>query len=288
VSRRLVAWIVLFLAGMAPGMAAAGQPVAVLYAGSLVNLMERSVGPAFDRASGDRFRGYAGGSKLLAHQIKGRLRQADVFVSAVPAVNLQLMGAANGDWERWYIPFAQSPLVIGYDPKGRFAPQFRRLPWYQVLQLPGIRLGRTDPRLDPKGALTLALMRRAQAYYRIPGLAQRVLGSAENPAQVLPEEVLLGRLQSGEIDAGFFYSTETSDARIPAVHLPPEIAPDAVYTVSILRTAPHPAAAAAFVAFLLGAGGRALMSEHGLTLRRPSVVGAAEQVPAGIRTTVLQ
>jgi hypothetical protein len=44
---------------------AADTTVNVLYAGSLVNLMERSAGPAFEQKSGDRFQGYAGGSKAL-------------------------------------------------------------------------------------------------------------------------------------------------------------------------------------------------------------------------------
>jgi molybdate transport system substrate-binding protein len=109
VSCRRGAWVLLALAGLAPAGAAAGEIVDVLYAGSLVNLMEHGIGPAFDQASGERFRGYPGGSKLLANQIEGRLRQADVFISAAPAVNAQLMGAANGDWERWYVTFAQSP-----------------------------------------------------------------------------------------------------------------------------------------------------------------------------------
>ncbi|MBW4053322.1 MAG: extracellular solute-binding protein [Proteobacteria bacterium] len=272
------------LIGLAPGLAGAGELVNVLYAGSLVNLMERSVGPAFDRASGDRFRGYAGGSKLLANQIKGRLRQADVFISAAPAVNARLMGAANGDWEAWYVTFAESALVIGYAPQSRFAADFKRRPWYRVVQSPGIRLGRTDPKLDPKGALTITLMQRAQAYYRLSGLAQRVLGSPENPAQVLPEEVLLGRLQSGELDAGFFYSTETSEARIPAVRLPPAITPKALYTIAVVRGSPHPEGADAFVAFLLGPQGRRLMIEHGLTIRPPSLTGSAASVPSGIRS----
>ncbi len=282
-SHRAGAWLAALLVGTSPAVAAAGELVNVLYAGSLVNLMEQGVGPAFDRSSGDHFRGFAGGSQLLANQIKGRLRRADVFISAAPAVNSELMGAANGDWERWYVTFAQSSLVIGYDPKSRFAAGFRTRPWYQVVQEPGIRLGRTDPKLDPKGALTLALMRRAQAYYRIPELARRVLGPPENPRQVLPEEVLIGRLQSGELDAGFFYSTETSDARIPCVRLPPSITPKAVYTVAIVRGAPHPEAADAFVAFLLSARGRALMRAHGLGLRRPALIGTKAAVPRRIR-----
>jgi molybdate/tungstate transport system substrate-binding protein len=286
VSHRRGAWLLAVLVGIAPGAAAAGEVVNVLYAGSLVNLMERSAGPAFDRSSGDHFRGYAGGSQLLANEIKGRLRRADVFISAAPAVNARLMGAANGDWERWYVTFAQSPLVIGYNPNSRFAAGFRTRPWYQVVQEPGIRLGRTDPKLDPKGALTLALMRRAQEYYRIPDLAARVLGSPENPRQVLPEEVLVGRLQSGELDAGFFYSTETSDARIPFVRLPPAITPKAVYTVAIVRGAPHPKAAEAFVIFLLSARGRALMSGHGLNVQRPVLTGTRAAVPRSVRAII--
>ena len=268
---------------LVPAAAAAADPVNVLYAGSLVNLMERHIGPAFDRASGYRLRGYAGGAQLLANEIRGKLYRADVFVSAAPGVNTGLMGPHNGNWVSWYITFARSPLVIGYNPASRFAAAFRSRPWYQVLQSRGIRLGRTDPKLDPKGALTLELMRRAQAYYRIAHFARRVLGAAENPAQVLPEEELVGRLQSGQLDAGFFYSTETSAARIPQISLPQAITPTALYTVAIVRDAPDPQGARAFVAFLLGPMGRRLMKENGLILQRPTVTGGRRPLPARIR-----
>ena len=79
------------LFGQAPAALAAGT-VNVLYAGSLVNLMEHGIGPAFDKATGNQFQGFAGGSDLLANQIKGKLRQGDVFVSANPKVNESLMG----------------------------------------------------------------------------------------------------------------------------------------------------------------------------------------------------
>ncbi len=282
--RGLVAGLLAAVLSSVSGVAAAAGVVNVLYAGSLVNLMEHQVGPAFDRASGYHFRGYAGGAKLLANEIRGRLYRADVFVSAAPGINTGLMGSHNGNWVRWYITFARSPLVIGYNPASRFAAAFRSRPWYQVLQSRGIRLGRTDPKLDPKGGLTLQLMRRAQAYYRIPQFARRVLGSAENPAQVLPEEALVGRLQSGQLDAGFFYSTETSAARIPAITLPAAITPTATYTITIVRAGPDPEGAQAFVAFLLGPRGRRLMRENGLVLQRPTVSGDAQALPARLRT----
>ena len=280
----LVAVSVLLLMQV-PEASAAGK-VNVLYAGSLVNLMEHGIGPAFDKATGNTFQGYAGGSGLLANQIKGKLRQGDVFVSANPKVNNSLMGAGNGDWVSWYVAFAQSPLVIGYNPSSKFAAELKTKPWYQVLTEPGIRIGRTDPKLDPKGALTLQLMKQAETTYNVPDLSQKVLGAPENPAQVLPEETLVGRLQSGQLDVGFFYSTETSDAKIPAIDLPAAIAPKAVYTVTILRDAPNPTGADQFVAFMLGADGSGVMKAHGLDLLKPSLTGTTEAVPADIRSAV--
>jgi molybdate transport system substrate-binding protein len=261
----------------------ASGSVRVLYAGSLVQLMEHALGPAFDKASGDRFEGYPGGSKLLAHEIRAKLRPADVFISAAPKVMKTLEGKANGGWVAWSLAFARSPLVIGYHAKSRFAGDFKTKPWYEVLQEPGLRLGRTDPKLDPKGALTLLLMRKAEVFYKMPGLSHRILGAPENPAQVLPEETLVGRLQSGEIDAGFFYSTETAEAHIPALALPASIASGAQYTATILKRAPNPEGAARFLAFLLGPEGRRLLKEHGLSVEKPALSGRA---PSAIRALI--
>jgi molybdate/tungstate transport system substrate-binding protein len=261
--------------------AASAGTVNVAYAGSLVNLMEHGIGPAFDKTGG-HFRGYAGGSDKMAHEISGKLLQGDVFISANPRVNDSLTGAAHGDWLDWYITFAQSPLVLGYNPQSRFADLFRKHPWYQVLSLQGIRIGRTDPKLDPKGRLTLALMKKAAEVYKIPDLEKTVLGPPENPAQVLPEETLVGRLQSGQLDVGFFYSTETADLKIPTVHLPQEVTLSAHYTAALLNRAPNPEGAADFLAFLLGSDGRAIMTAHGLDLVPPKLQGDRSQVPAKI------
>jgi molybdate/tungstate transport system substrate-binding protein len=260
--------------------------VEVLYAGSLVNLMERSVGPAFEKETGLRFQGYAAGSNLIANQIKGKLRRGDVFISASPAVNPGLMGAANGDHVSWYVTFAESPLMIGYNPQSRFAADFKKKRWDEVLQEPGIRIGRTDPKLDPKGAYTVQMMTKAAALYKQPDLVEKTLGDPENPAQVLPEETLVGRLQSGQLDAGFFYSTETSDLKIPALRPAPELQAKASYTLTILNDAPNQAGAARFVDFLLSASGRALLKQHGVDIVKPVVTGNARAVPSSVQAVL--
>jgi molybdate/tungstate transport system substrate-binding protein len=268
-----------------PGTSNPGT-VDVLYAGSLVNLMERAIGPGFDSATNGRFQGYAGGSNKIANEVKGRLRRGDVFISANKRVNDDLAGAANGAWVSWYITFAQSPLVIGTSKSSRFAAALKTQPWYDVLRQPGVRIGRTDPLLDPKGQLTVALLDKAARLYHLPGLTAQVLGAPENPAQVFPEENLVGRLQSGQLDIGFFYATETTDLNIPAIKLPPETALGAQYTVTILHDAANPQGAARFIAYLLGPGGRDLMHRHGLDATPPTIGGDPGSVPAAIRSVL--
>ncbi|MHB1713101.1 MAG: substrate-binding domain-containing protein, partial [Acidimicrobiales bacterium] len=101
--------------GAAGGSSAATRhsgPVDVLYAGSLVDLMQRQVGPAFKAATGYTVNGYSGGSDALANEIKGGTQQGDVFISAAPQPNARLEGPANGSWVSWYAELATSPLVL--------------------------------------------------------------------------------------------------------------------------------------------------------------------------------
>lgn len=287
-----LSWFVhsaLVLAAMAvaaaPDVALAGDAgtVRVLYAGSLVQVMERSIGPAFEKASGLAFSGYGAGSNKLANELKGKLRRGDVFISATPKVNVSLGGAANGNLVSWYVNFGESPLLLGYNANSRFAASLKTERWDKVLLQPGIRIGRTDPKLDPKGAFTLEAVTRAASLYRQPDLVQRMLGTPGNPKQVLPEETLMGRLQSGQLDVGFFYSTETAQLHVPTVKLPDELAVKASYTVTILNDAPNKEGAMRFVTFLLGPKARALLRDAGIDVIVPSVGGERTQVPARVQ-----
>jgi molybdate/tungstate transport system substrate-binding protein len=233
--------------------------VDVFYAASLEDVMNSQVGPAFEKASGDMFVGFPGGSKELAAEIRGELERADVFISASPSVNLSLMGKANGDWLSGYKAFGRTYLVIGYNRESRFAAQLRARPWYDVVSLPGFRLGRTDPATDPKGALSRKALLEAATQHHLLALAKE----ASEPSNVFPEESLVGRVQAGDLDAGFFYAVEAAAAKLPVVPLAGYNF-YATYTVAELNRAPHPAAAAAFVAFLTGAEGRALLAKDGM------------------------
>ena len=255
-------------------------PVDVLYAGSLVTVMTDTIGPAFDAATGYTFTGFSAGSDALATQIKGKVRQGDVFVSASPTVNASLEGAANGGWVSWYATFATAPLVIGYNPKSRFAADLQSKPWYQVVTEPGFLLGRTDPATDPKGKLAVSALNSAASAQNLPALA----ALATSSSGVYPEETLVGRLQAGQLDAGFFYSSEARAASIPTVPVTGQSL-KATYTVTVLNQAPDEAGAEAFVAYLLGPAGQAALKSDGFELVTPVTVSGGG-VPSSISSVI--
>ncbi len=256
--------------GAAGGARRGSGPVDVLYAGSLVTLMKESVGPAFQSATGYTFSGVSGDSGSLANQIKGRTQLADVFVSASAAKDQVLEGAQNGGWVSWYATFATSKLVLGYNPHSRFAADLESKPWYDVITEPGFLVGRTDPTTDPKGALTVSALDAAAATY---GASTKAIESSTS--NEFPESTLVGRLQAGQLDAGFFYAVEAASAHLQTVPLTGIPAEQTEYTITVVDHAPHPAGAAAFVSFLLGPAGRGAMAGGGLTVRSPATVSGS-------------
>lgn len=244
-------------------------PVDVLYAGSLVTLMQTSIGRAFHRATGYSLTGIAAGSTALAAEIEGGVRQADVFVSASPKPDRKLERASNGKWVSWYLTFATSPLLLGYNRSSRFAKTLETKPWWKVVAEHGFLLGRTNPVTDPKGVLAVkALDKTARKHH---DAALRALG--KEATDVFPEQTMVGRLQAGQLDAGFFYGVEAAAAKIPTVPLK-GVGAKASYTITVLARAPHPTAADAFVAFMLSSRAEKLMKRNGLTdLTPPKLAG---------------
>jgi molybdate/tungstate transport system substrate-binding protein len=268
--------------GTGPTAKASGRgSVAVLFAGSLEDYMEADLGPAFQRADGYGFEGFGGGSKELASEIKGGVRRGDVFISAAASADHSLAGGTNGNWVSWYSSFMASPLELAYNPHSKFGAELRRgVPWYRVIAQPGIRVGRTDPKLDPKGVLTVEALDNAAHKLHYPALA-RALSSFE----VFPETSLVGRLQAGQLDAGFFYAVEAKTAKLSTVSLSP-VYKYAEYTVTILNRAPNPTGAAALVRYLLNAERTYSLNKTGLNPMRPQFAGNTAAVPSALRRLV--
>src|SRR5260370_16846918 len=90
--------------------------------------MEKIVKPAFEQSTGYKYQSEAKGSSALVNEIKGKLSFPDVFISANPKLNAQLMGAANGNYVSWYMNFARTEMLIAYNANSKFAPDFPPTP----------------------------------------------------------------------------------------------------------------------------------------------------------------
>ena len=147
----------------------ASGPVDVLYAGSLEDLLQQEVGPAFARATGYSVNDISW-ARMRSPARSGGKHQGDVFISASPTVNKTFEGSTNGYWVSWYAGFGTSPLVLGYNPSSKFAAALRTKPWYDVVGQPDFLIGRTDPTTDPKGVLPIEALDKAAKAHHIPAL----------------------------------------------------------------------------------------------------------------------
>jgi molybdate/tungstate transport system substrate-binding protein len=259
------------------GATAPSGPVTVLSAGSLEDLIQQQIAPAFIEATGYTLNDTSMGSAALAAGIKGGTLQGDVFISASPAINATLEGAGNGNWVKWYAEFASSTLVLGYNPSSTFAAALKSKPWYEVIDQPGFRIGRTDPTTDPKGVLVESALNQAAKRHDLPALATLATTTSDE----FPEESLIGQLQSGQLDAGFFYRVEAAAAKIKTVPLTgTKLA--GMYTITILNKAPDPVAARAFLKYLLSAAGERILNRNGIVPISSLKISGKSSVPRSV------
>lgn len=260
------------------GSSKSSGPVSVLYAGSLQDLMQKAVGPGFKSATKYSVNGYGAGSSDLVTDITGKVKQGDVFISATPSLNAKLMGKANGGWEDWYATFATSKLVLGYNPKSKFAAALKSQPWYKVVDQPGFKLGLTPPASDPKGALAVKALDATATAQNLPGL--RKLGTETD--HQFQETGLEGEVLSGQMDAGFFYLAEAHAAGIPTVPLTGTNL-NAQYTITVLNKGKNASGGAAFVKYLLSGPGKSDLTKYGFQLISPPQVSGTN-VPGSLKS----
>ncbi len=278
-----------------PEVASATTPLTVAYAGSMGAVMDKGLGPRFDSMHASTFQGMGHGAYGLARLLAARQQRADVFVSitAGPVEILQKAGLLGEA-----VPVASTQMVIAYSKHSHYAKALQASrhggkPWYEVLQTPGLRFGRTDPAVDPQGRNIIFAMQLAERYYKQPGLAAKILGPVQNAKQVFAEPSLLSRLQSGQLDASSGYLSAAISQHLSYVPLPDEInlsnpamiarwysrahfsihqpngkavelAPQPlVFYAGVLKNAAHPRLAAQFVDFLRSAKGQELLSAYG-------------------------
>ncbi len=254
----------LLLAAAVTLIPSSAPAVSVAYAASLVAVMEGPVARAFQARTGVRFAGEAKGSRALANLIRAGLRSPDVFISADPKLFKGIVQS--------YTVFGSARMVVAYSSKSAHAQLFAKaakgsISLLDALSAPGVRVGRTDPAIDPKGARTVRVLQLLGLHYHQPDLAQKLLGSAHQ----FPEEDLAVRVQTGELDAGFFYSTEAAPMALRTIELPPgtNLANEIAFGIAVLPHAVHPQSAQSFLNFILYGQGKRILESAGLHYFKP-------------------
>src|ERR1700730_161537 len=229
-NRRLLG-IVTVAGAFAALMAGAGvtksmTQLQVAYAGSMGSMMDGGIRPAIAKALRAELQGRAQGSTGLANLIVAGSIRPDVFISVTPGpmrTVLKVGKAARA------IPIARTEMVIAYSPKSQYAAALSKsgdpgvTPWWQILQTPGFRFGRTDPNTDPQGLNIIFVMQLAERYYHQRGLAEKILGPQINPRQIFQEPQLMARLQAGPLAARSAYKPQPAALGLPFLSLPREI-----------------------------------------------------------------
>ncbi len=266
-------------------------PIDVAYAGSMGSMMEGPVKAGVAQALQIGMHGRAAGSDALAKLIVGGSISPDLFISVTPGPMMTVLKARKA---RTGVPIARTEMVIAYSPKSQYAQQFAAaagptrsaMPWWRVLEQSGMRFGRTDPTVDPQGRNIIFTFQLAETYYNQPGLTQKVLGETINASQIFLEPTVQARLQSGELDAASAYKIQPGPFNLPYISLPPEInlGDDAmssryahasltlngktfhpeplVYYTTVLDGSSHKDKATAFLNWLQGSDGQAILKKY--------------------------
>ena len=294
-------------ANAAPNDARAGSDTVVVFAAASLAVPIRAALDSFARRTGTVVLQENGASLELARRITDLHRVPDVVALADEEVFPRLLVPRATSW---YARFARNRMVLAYTDRSVGAARVSAANWYRELLRPDVRVGRSDPTLAPVGYRTLAVYRLAEQYYRMAGLAAR-LEARTAPALIRPNaSELVALLQAGELDYIVDYESLARANHLRYIRLPAEIdlgdparmtqyarasvrvprrtdtltytgAP-IVYGIGVPRAAPHPAAGARFLAFLLGPEGRALLGAHAVdVLPQPEFIG--DSVPAALR-----
>jgi molybdate/tungstate transport system substrate-binding protein len=251
-----------------------------------------------------------GASLELARRVTDLHRIPDVIVLADQEVFPQLLVPRTSSW---YVRFARNRMVIAYTEKSRGANELSASTWRNVLQRPGVLVGRADPAQAPAGYRALLLYQLAEHFYHDPGLAAR-LDALTPPTQMRANATELAALLSaGALDYVIDYESLARANHFKYLTLPGEIdlgdparsaeyaqatvrvpqrgdtitrrgAP-ILYGASVPREAPHVDAGTRVLAFMLGASGRSLLRARSVdALEAAEIVG--DSAPAIIRRAV--
>lgn len=287
----------------------------VFHAGSLSVPFEAAAGEFKEIYSSVDVEREPAGSRTTIRKVTELGKLADVIGSADYIAIEQLMFP---DFTEWYIIFASNEIVIAYTDESKYSDEINKHNWHQILTREGVEYGHSDPDADPCGYRTLLVWQLAEQYYGMPGLYNKLMAGCPDKNTRPKETELIALLQSGELDYAFQYRSIARQHNLRFVELPPQInladiqyqdfyataeveaagsepgstqtqiGQPIFYAITIPKNAPRTDLGIAFLKFLLGPEGQAIMEENGQSPIVPALTNDLQKLPLELRSYAIE
>jgi len=172
----------------------------------------------------------ASGSRAAARKITDIKKPADVMASADYKVIDNLMIPNHA---KFNAQFATNEMAIAFTEKAKYADQITADNWPDIFLKEGVKVGHSDPNMDPCGYRSMLVTKLAEDYYKMPGLFDTLFGYGDsyqhgdenkNKVIVRPKETdLLGLIEAGMYDYLYIYKSVAEQHNLKYLTLPEEV-----------------------------------------------------------------
>ncbi len=172
----------------------------------------------------------AAGSRACARKITDLHRKADVMASADYKVIDNLL---RPKYTKFNALFATNEMIIAYTSHSKYANMINQNNWVDILLKKGVKIGHSNPNLDPCGYRAMIVAKLAGIYYNKPNFFNKLFGYGQsyesgeentNKIIVRPKETdLLGLLEAGALDYLFIYKSVAMQHHLKYITLPPQV-----------------------------------------------------------------
>ncbi len=221
---------ILVLAVLASTLSFGAENVTVFHAGSL-SVPFKDISKAFEAKYPEyKVVREAAGSRACARKIAEIGKPADVMASADYKVIDNLLIPKDA---KFNAQFATNEMAIAYTEHSKYAKEINQDNWTDIFMRKGVKVGHSNPNLDPCGYRSMLVTQLAEIYYKKPNFYKDLFGygksyknGEENTKKVVvrPKETdLLGLLEAGQYDYLYIYKSVAEQHGLKYITLPEKI-----------------------------------------------------------------
>ncbi len=203
-----------------PALAGPSGKVVIFHAGSLSVPFKHLEMAVETKYSGLNIQREAAGSRKCARKITDEKRFCDIMVSADYTVIDNLL---IPDYADWNVRFASNQIVLCHTRKSPYAKTINAGNWHRIIIKKNLRWGHTDPNLDPCGYRALMVLQLAEKQLNITGLADRLIAGRDPKHVFSSASQMIDALKKQQLDYCWEYLSVAVQHGLNHIVLPDEI-----------------------------------------------------------------